>query len=117
MTVKCRRLSGARKPVTRGTTMARLLTGKDDGLTAAVNTFCDSANQRLGELSKKLFADYDEAEKRSSVYKAVGKVSGIDLNDQILLSDRLVENPKKMDLFFWPIRGCKSAHGSADEGW
>ncbi|KAK4421576.1 hypothetical protein Salat_2108200 [Sesamum alatum] len=35
---------------------------QDDGLTAAVNTFCDSVNQRLGELSNKLFADYDEAE-------------------------------------------------------
>ncbi|KAK4424909.1 hypothetical protein Salat_1684500 [Sesamum alatum] len=73
---------------------------QDDGLTNAVNTFCDSANERLGELSKKLFADFDEIEKRSSVYEAVGKVAGIDLNDQILLSDCLVENPKKMDLFF-----------------
>ncbi|KAK4441528.1 hypothetical protein Salat_0487700 [Sesamum alatum] len=73
---------------------------QDDGLTNAVNTFCDSANERLGELSKKLFADYEEVEKQSLVYKAIGKVPGIDLNDQILLSDRLVENPKKMDLFF-----------------
>ncbi|KAK4438930.1 hypothetical protein Salat_0227600 [Sesamum alatum] len=73
---------------------------QDDGLTTAVNTFCDLANKRLGELSKKLFADCDEAEKRSSMYEAVGKVTGIDLNDQILLSDRLVENLKKMDLFF-----------------
>ncbi|KAK4423431.1 hypothetical protein Salat_1925900 [Sesamum alatum] len=73
---------------------------QDDGLTNVVNTFCDSANERLGELSKKLFADFDEIEKRSSVYEAVGKVAGIDLNDQILLSDRLVENSKKMDLFF-----------------
>ncbi|KAK4433941.1 hypothetical protein Salat_0556800 [Sesamum alatum] len=73
---------------------------QDDGLTNVVNTFCDSANERLGELSKKLFADYEEAEKRSSVYEAVGKVPGLDLNNQILISDRLVENPKKMDLFF-----------------
>ncbi|KAK4394008.1 hypothetical protein Sango_1871600 [Sesamum angolense] len=27
-------------------------------------------------------------------------IPGIDLNEQILISDRLVENPKKMDLFF-----------------
>ncbi|KAK4433039.1 hypothetical protein Salat_1066100 [Sesamum alatum] len=73
---------------------------QDDGLTNAVNTFCDSANERLGELSKKLFANYEEVEKWSSVYEALGKVPGIDLNDQILLSDRLVKNPKKMDLFF-----------------
>ncbi|KAK4435016.1 hypothetical protein Salat_0664600 [Sesamum alatum] len=73
---------------------------QDDGLTNAANTFCDSANERLGELSKKLFADYNEAEKRSSIYEAIGKVPGIDLNDQILISDRLVENPKRMDLFF-----------------
>ncbi|KAK4434522.1 hypothetical protein Salat_0615000 [Sesamum alatum] len=73
---------------------------QDHGLTYAVNKCCDSANERLGELSKKLFADFDEIEKRSSVYEAVGKVPGVDLNDQLLLSDRLVENPKKMDLFF-----------------
>ncbi|KAK4430763.1 hypothetical protein Salat_0838000 [Sesamum alatum] len=73
---------------------------QDDGLTNAVNMFCDSANERLGELSKKLFADYEEAKKRSSVYEAVGKVPGLDLNNQILISNRLVENPKKMDLFF-----------------
>ncbi|KAK4439194.1 hypothetical protein Salat_0254300 [Sesamum alatum] len=73
---------------------------QDYGLTNAVNTFCDSANERLGELSKKLFADYDEAEKRSSVYEVVGKVKDIDLNNQILIFDRLVENPTKMDLFF-----------------
>ncbi|KAK4416635.1 hypothetical protein Salat_2489000 [Sesamum alatum] len=45
---------------------------QDDGLTNAVNTFCDSANERLGELSKKLFADFEVAEKRSSVYETVG---------------------------------------------
>ncbi|KAL0395347.1 UNVERIFIED_CONTAM: hypothetical protein Slati_4500900 [Sesamum latifolium] len=72
----------------------------DDGLTDAVNTFFDTAKQHLGELSKKLFVDYDEVEKRAAVFNAVGKVPGIDLNDQILVSDRLVENPKKMDLFF-----------------
>ncbi|KAK4430743.1 hypothetical protein Salat_0836000 [Sesamum alatum] len=60
---------------------------QDDGLTNAVNTFCDSANERLGELSIKLFADFEEAEKQSSVYEAVGKVPGLDLNNQILISD------------------------------
>ncbi|KAK4438182.1 hypothetical protein Salat_0152400 [Sesamum alatum] len=73
---------------------------QDDGLINAVSTFCDSTNERLGKLSKKLFVDFDEVEKRSSIYVTVGKVPGIDLNDQILISDRLVENSKKMDLFF-----------------
>ncbi|KAL0328338.1 UNVERIFIED_CONTAM: hypothetical protein Scaly_2266400 [Sesamum calycinum] len=66
----------------------------------AVNTFCDAANQRLSEISKKLFVDYEEVEKRSAVFAAVGSIPGIDLNEQILISDHLVENPKKMDLFF-----------------
>ncbi|KAK4388244.1 hypothetical protein Sango_2431000 [Sesamum angolense] len=57
-------------------------------------------NDRLGELAKKLFFDYEEVEKRSGVYEAVGNVLGIDLTEQLLISDRLVENPKKMDLFF-----------------
>ncbi|KAL0342944.1 UNVERIFIED_CONTAM: hypothetical protein Sangu_1181800 [Sesamum angustifolium] len=41
-----------------------------------------------------------EVEKRSAVFAAVGSIPGIDLNEQILISDRLVEHPKKMDLFF-----------------
>ncbi|KAL0408372.1 UNVERIFIED_CONTAM: hypothetical protein Sradi_1771600 [Sesamum radiatum] len=53
----------------------------DDGLTDAVMAFCDTANQRLSEISKKLFVDYEEVEKRSAVYAAVGSISGIDLND------------------------------------
>ncbi|KAK4403144.1 hypothetical protein Sango_1055100 [Sesamum angolense] len=66
----------------------------------AVNTFCDTANQRLSEISKKLFVDYEEVEKCSAVFATGGSIPGIDLNEQILISDRLVENPKKMDLFF-----------------
>ncbi|KAL0404389.1 UNVERIFIED_CONTAM: hypothetical protein Sradi_2079700 [Sesamum radiatum] len=73
---------------------------QDDDLVNAVRTFCDSANARLGELIKKLTGDFEEVEKRSAVYEAVGKVPGIDLNDQIIISNRLVDNSKKMDLFF-----------------
>ncbi|KAK4441689.1 hypothetical protein Salat_0503800 [Sesamum alatum] len=74
---------------------------QDNGLTNVVNTFSDSAIEQ-GDLSKKLFADYDEVEKSSSVYEALGKVPAIDLNEQILISNRLVENKKKkkMDLVF-----------------
>ncbi|KAL0381238.1 UNVERIFIED_CONTAM: hypothetical protein Sangu_0188100 [Sesamum angustifolium] len=36
---------------------------QDDDLSNAVSNFCESANIRLGELSKKLFVDYDEVEK------------------------------------------------------
>ncbi|KAL0340092.1 UNVERIFIED_CONTAM: hypothetical protein Sradi_4526000 [Sesamum radiatum] len=73
---------------------------QDDGLVNAVRTFCDSANERLGELIKKLIWDFEEVEKRLAIYETVGQVPRIDLNDQILISDRLVDNSKKMDLFF-----------------
>ncbi|KAL0391178.1 UNVERIFIED_CONTAM: hypothetical protein Scaly_0474900 [Sesamum calycinum] len=73
---------------------------QDDGLATAVFTFCETTNKRLGEWSKKYFVDYDEVSIRSTIFKAVGRVPGIDMNDQILISDRLVDNPKKMDLFF-----------------
>ncbi|KAL0416419.1 UNVERIFIED_CONTAM: hypothetical protein Slati_3473800 [Sesamum latifolium] len=88
-----------KKPTSSGKKRKNRNREADDGLTEAVNTFCDTAKQHLGELSKKLFVDYDEVE-RAAVFEAVGKVPGIDLNDQICVSDRLVENPKKMDLFF-----------------
>ncbi|KAL0421085.1 UNVERIFIED_CONTAM: hypothetical protein Slati_3131400 [Sesamum latifolium] len=74
--------------------------GDDDGLSNVVSMFCESADARLTELSKKLFVDYIEVEKRVAVYEAVGKVPGVDLNDQIVISDKLVENSKKIDLFF-----------------
>ncbi|KAL0355767.1 UNVERIFIED_CONTAM: hypothetical protein Sradi_4023600 [Sesamum radiatum] len=72
----------------------------DDGLSNAMSTFCESADARLGEIMKKLFVDFLELEKRSAVFGAVGKILGIDMNDQILVFDRLVDNLKKMDLFF-----------------
>ncbi|KAL0454952.1 UNVERIFIED_CONTAM: hypothetical protein Slati_0834400 [Sesamum latifolium] len=78
----------------------RLKVSDDDGLSNAVSTFYASADARLGEISKKLFVDFLEVEKRSAVFEAVGNIPGIDLNDQILISDRLVDDPKKMDLFF-----------------
>ncbi|KAL0444269.1 UNVERIFIED_CONTAM: hypothetical protein Slati_2149600 [Sesamum latifolium] len=74
--------------------------GDDDGLSNVVSMFCESADARLTELSKKLFVDYIEVEKRVAVFEAVGKVPGVDLNDQIIISDKLVDNPKKMNLFF-----------------
>ncbi|KAK4382562.1 hypothetical protein Sango_2859200 [Sesamum angolense] len=89
-----------KKPTSSGKKRKKINTHTDDGLTDGVNTFCDAANQRLSEISKKLFMDYEEVEKRSAVFAAVGSIPGIDLNEQIFISDRLVENPKKMDLFF-----------------
>ncbi|KAL0293469.1 UNVERIFIED_CONTAM: hypothetical protein Sradi_6936100 [Sesamum radiatum] len=53
------------------------------GLSNIVSTFCESANERLGELSKKLFFDFIEGEKRAAIYEAVGQVPGINMNDQI----------------------------------
>ncbi|KAL0418905.1 UNVERIFIED_CONTAM: hypothetical protein Sradi_1304000 [Sesamum radiatum] len=73
---------------------------QDDGLATTVFTFCETTNKRLGEWSKKHFVDYDEVSIRSTIFKAIGRVPEIDMNDQILISDRLVYNPKKMDLFF-----------------
>ncbi|KAL0430523.1 UNVERIFIED_CONTAM: hypothetical protein Sradi_0678300 [Sesamum radiatum] len=73
---------------------------EDDGFSNAVSTFCQSANERLAEMTKKLFCDYIEGEKRAAVFEAVGEVPGMDMNNQILISNRLVDNPKKMDLFF-----------------
>ncbi|KAL0448549.1 UNVERIFIED_CONTAM: hypothetical protein Slati_1411300 [Sesamum latifolium] len=72
----------------------------DDGLSNVVSTFCEGVDARLGEISKKLFVDFFEVEKRTAVFDAVEKVPEIDMNDQILVSDRLVDNPKKIDLFF-----------------
>ncbi|KAL0303055.1 UNVERIFIED_CONTAM: hypothetical protein Sradi_6173600 [Sesamum radiatum] len=74
--------------------------GDDDGLSNIVSMFCESADEHLTELSKKLFVDYMKVEKRAAVFEAVGKVSGIDLNDQIIISNKLADNPKKMDRFF-----------------
>ncbi|KAL0296106.1 UNVERIFIED_CONTAM: hypothetical protein Sradi_6662700 [Sesamum radiatum] len=61
------------KKSTSTTKKRKMMVGaSDDGLVVAVNTFCETANTRLGELAKKLFVDYEEVEKRSGVYEAVG---------------------------------------------
>ncbi|KAL0285447.1 UNVERIFIED_CONTAM: hypothetical protein Sradi_7173900 [Sesamum radiatum] len=72
----------------------------DERLVDCVSTFCEAANVRMVELTKRLFVDFDEVEKRSSVFAAVANVEGLDMTEQLMLADRLVKNPKKMDLFF-----------------
>ncbi|KAL0441050.1 UNVERIFIED_CONTAM: hypothetical protein Sradi_0043900 [Sesamum radiatum] len=57
-----------KKPTSSGRKRKKIDTHTDDGLADAVNTFCDAANQRLSEISKKLFVDYEEVEKRSAVF-------------------------------------------------
>ncbi|KAL0396475.1 UNVERIFIED_CONTAM: hypothetical protein Scaly_0095900 [Sesamum calycinum] len=84
-----------KKPTSSEKKHKKINTIADDGLTDAVNTFCDTANQRLSEIGKNLFVDYEEVEKRCAMFAAVGSIPGIDLNEQILISDRLVENLKK----------------------
>ncbi|KAL0366961.1 UNVERIFIED_CONTAM: hypothetical protein Sradi_3586200 [Sesamum radiatum] len=71
----------------------------DDILSNAVEKFCASADARLAEISKKLFVDYIEVEKRSAIFEAIGKIPGIDLNDQIVVANRLVDNPRKWTFF------------------
>ena len=63
---------------------------------------CGSFSPFPTDLVRKLHivSHFDEMKKRFAVYEAVGRVFKIDLNDQILISDRLVDNPKKMDLRF-----------------
>ncbi|KAL0451538.1 UNVERIFIED_CONTAM: hypothetical protein Slati_1131900 [Sesamum latifolium] len=72
----------------------------DERLVDCILTFCETSNVRMVELSKRLSVDFDEVEKRSNIFDAVGNVEGIDMTEQLLLADILVENPKKMDLFF-----------------
>ncbi|KAK4417477.1 hypothetical protein Salat_2573400 [Sesamum alatum] len=91
--------------VPRGTTSTtrkrkHVDTVAEDRLVEMVGTFCQDANARIGTLMRALEAEFGDPDNRSRVCDATAEVDGIDENDQLVIVQRLHNNPKDMELFF-----------------
>ncbi|KAK4382576.1 hypothetical protein Sango_2860600 [Sesamum angolense] len=65
-----------------------------------VSNFCETANNRIGSLTKVLENEFGDPNKRRVVMEAVKEISGLEENDVIVVTSKLVHEPKNMNIFF-----------------
>ncbi|KAL2230665.1 UNVERIFIED_CONTAM: hypothetical protein Sindi_1660900 [Sesamum indicum] len=84
----------------------RKSTDLNDGipkLLEMVTNFCDSA-ARLAKLTKVLENEFGDPKHRSVILQKVRELECIDVNQQLMVANRLVKDPKEMELFLGLIR-------------
>ncbi|KAL0427270.1 UNVERIFIED_CONTAM: hypothetical protein Slati_2901800 [Sesamum latifolium] len=69
-------------------------------LVSMVFNFCETANNRIGSLTRVLEHEFGEPDKRGVVMAAVRELSGLEENDVIVVTMKLVHDPKDIDIFF-----------------
>ncbi|KAL0458546.1 UNVERIFIED_CONTAM: hypothetical protein Slati_0481800 [Sesamum latifolium] len=72
----------------------------DERLVDMVSTFCKDANARIGSLTKVLEREFENEENQAMVEDVVAEVDGLDENEQLMIVQRLHNNPKDLHLFF-----------------
>ena len=60
---------------------------------------CESANARLGKLTRVLENEFGDPEHRSLILQQVREQEGFDKNEQLIVANKLVKDPKEMELF------------------
>ncbi|KAL0327810.1 UNVERIFIED_CONTAM: hypothetical protein Sangu_1859000 [Sesamum angustifolium] len=65
-----------------------------------VTHFCDTANTRLGWLTRVLEKEFGDPDQRVTVLDAVNQLPGLQHKDCLLLPRRFVRDPKDMEFFF-----------------
>ncbi|KAG8371522.1 hypothetical protein BUALT_Bualt13G0096300 [Buddleja alternifolia] len=73
---------------------------EDDQFIAAFNSFSDKEDGRLGDISKRLGFEHDASKSRKEVFEALSEVSGLTMEEQVIVSHYLVNKTQSMDLFF-----------------
>ncbi|KAL2240715.1 UNVERIFIED_CONTAM: hypothetical protein Sindi_0712700 [Sesamum indicum] len=82
----------------------------DDGfpkLVQMVTNFCESADARLGILTRVLENEFGDPEHRSLILQQVREQEGFDENEQLIVANKLVKDPKEMELFQGLIRDSR----------
>ncbi|KAL0332531.1 UNVERIFIED_CONTAM: hypothetical protein Scaly_2154600 [Sesamum calycinum] len=65
-----------------------------------VSNFYETANNRIGSLTRVLESEFGDPNKRCVVMEAVKEISGLEENDVIVVTSKLVHELKNMDIFF-----------------
>ncbi|KAL0458666.1 UNVERIFIED_CONTAM: hypothetical protein Slati_0493800 [Sesamum latifolium] len=72
----------------------------EERLVDMVGTFCKDANSRISSLTKVLEREFGNEENSDQVEDAVAEVEGLDENEQLVIIQRLHNNPKDLHLLF-----------------
>ncbi|KAG8376537.1 hypothetical protein BUALT_Bualt09G0073800 [Buddleja alternifolia] len=73
---------------------------EDDQFIAVFNSFYDKVDGRLGNISKCLGFEHDASNSRKEVLEALSEVSGLTMEEQVIVLHYLVNKTQSMDLFF-----------------
>ncbi|KAK4383394.1 hypothetical protein Sango_2779200 [Sesamum angolense] len=90
---------------TKRTTSSRKRKVSDDcpkipQLVNTISNFCETANNRIGSLSRVLESEFGDPDKRDVVMQQVREISGHDENDFLIVTRKLVHERKDKDMFF-----------------
>ncbi|KAL0401179.1 UNVERIFIED_CONTAM: hypothetical protein Slati_4147800 [Sesamum latifolium] len=69
-------------------------------LVQVVTNFCDSANNRIGTLTRVLEKEFGDPDQRALIFTDVKQLNGLDENEQLHITNRLVNRPKDMEMYF-----------------
>ncbi|KAL2248322.1 UNVERIFIED_CONTAM: hypothetical protein Sindi_2684500 [Sesamum indicum] len=64
-----------------------------------VSTFCESANTRLAMLTRVHESEFGHPEHRVMILEQVRELDSFDENEHLIVANRLVKDPKEMELF------------------
>ncbi|KAK4383716.1 hypothetical protein Sango_2749900 [Sesamum angolense] len=62
-----------------------------------VSNFCETANNRIGSLTRVLESEFGDPNKRGVVMEAVKEISGLEEYDVIVVTSKLVHEPKNLE--------------------
>ncbi|KAL0405794.1 UNVERIFIED_CONTAM: hypothetical protein Slati_3893300 [Sesamum latifolium] len=69
-------------------------------LVSMVSNFCETANNRVGSLTRALESEFGDPDKCGVVMQSVREISGLDENDILIVTNKQVLEPKQMEVFF-----------------
>ncbi|KAL2250238.1 UNVERIFIED_CONTAM: hypothetical protein Sindi_2497500 [Sesamum indicum] len=72
-----------------------------------VTNFCETANARLASLTRVLESEFGDPEHRSLIWQQVRELGEIDQREQLMVENRLVKDPKELELFLGLTRDCR----------
>ncbi|KAL0416814.1 UNVERIFIED_CONTAM: hypothetical protein Slati_3513300, partial [Sesamum latifolium] len=65
-----------------------------------VKNLCDSSNNRIGTLTRVLENEFGDPDQRALVLANVRQLEGLNENEQLHITNRLVNRPKDMEMYF-----------------
>ncbi|KAL0294447.1 UNVERIFIED_CONTAM: hypothetical protein Sradi_6887400 [Sesamum radiatum] len=68
-------------------------------LVSMVSNFCETANTRIGSFARALESEFGDPSKRGVVMEAVHEIQGLEENDVLIVTTKLVHDPQNIEIF------------------